>query len=120
MERFSRLVSARAPRVLEEFAQESDVLLTGSEAGEVVSGRQEIEAFFHRIFARAAAYSWEWDRIESSQAGDVAWFLTDGRVILSTEDDQRGSPYRISGVLVRYGDRWRWTQYHGSEPVSGK
>lgn len=117
LERFSKLVSTWDPRVLEEFAQEDDILLAGSETGEVVIGGQEVEAFFRRIFARAEYYSWEWDHIETSHTGDVAWFLADGRVILSTGDDQRRLPYKISGVLERHGQLWRWRQYHGSEPV---
>jgi ketosteroid isomerase-like protein len=98
LERFNHFVSTKNMQVLAEFAPGDAVLLIGSEAGEVASGRAELQAFFARIFAREATFSWEWDRIDASRAGDVA--------------------YRISGVLERHGERWLWRQYHGSEPVT--
>ena len=118
LERFNELVSTRDLDVLAEFAPGDEVVLVGSEAGEVASGRQELEAFFRRVFGRENTFSWEWDRLEVSQKGYAAWFFAEGRVILSTPNQQRKSPYRISGVLERQGERWLWRQYHGSEPVT--
>jgi len=119
LERFNDLVFTGDQGVLSEFVPDEDVLLVGSEADEVAAGRDELAAFFARIFARDITFSWEWDRIEVSKAGDIAWFFTEGRVILTTAKGQRKSPYRISGVLERHGERWLWRQYHGSEPVKG-
>jgi ketosteroid isomerase-like protein len=118
LERFTNLVSTKNPLVLKEFASGDDVLLIGSDAGEVAAGNQEIKAFFTRIFAREDTFSWEWDRIDVSHSGDVAWFFADGRVVLYTEKGKSKSPYRITGVLERQGERWLWRQYHGSEPVT--
>jgi ketosteroid isomerase-like protein len=120
LERFNDLVSTQNLRVLAEFAPGDEVLLVGSDAGEVATGRQELEAFFARIFARDTTFSWEWDRIDVSHAGDLAWFFADGRVVLSTAKEQRRAPYRITGVLERHGERWLWRQYHGSEPVTSE
>ncbi|MEJ2353493.1 MAG: nuclear transport factor 2 family protein [Anaerolineales bacterium] len=118
LERFNHLVSTKNMQVLAEFAPGDAVLLIGSEAGEIAKGREELGAFFARIFARETTFSWEWDRIDASRAGDVAWFFAEGWVILSTEPEQPRSPYRISGVLERHGEHWLWRQYHGSEPVT--
>jgi hypothetical protein len=132
LERFSDLVSTKNMQVLAEFAPGDEVLLIGSEAGEVASGRGALRAFFARIFAREATFSWEWDRVDASRPGgvssprdasrarDVAWFFAEGWVILSTAAEQRRAPYRISGVLERHGDRWLWRQYHGSEPATSE
>jgi ketosteroid isomerase-like protein len=120
LERFDDLVSTQNLQVLAEFAPGDEVLLVGSDAGEVATGRQELEAFFARIFARDTTFSWEWDRIDVSHAGDLAWFFADGRVVLSTAKEQRRAPYRITGVLERHGERWLWRQYHGSEPVTSE
>jgi len=119
LERFNDLVSAGDLDVLSEFVPDGDVLLVGSETGEVAAGRNQLEGFFARVFALDTTFSWEWDRIEVSHAGDLAWFFADGRVILTTAKKRRKSPYRISGVLERRGERWFWRQYHGSEPVTG-
>ena len=118
--RFNGLVSTKNPQVLAEFAPGDEILLIGSDAGEVARGRREVQAFFERIFASELSFSWEWDRLDVSQAGELAWFFAEGLVILTTAHEQRKAPYRISGVLERHGERWLWRQYHGSEPVAGK
>lgn len=118
LERFFHLVSTRNMRVLAEFAPSDDVLLVGSDAGEIATGPQEIEEFFTRIFARTSTFSWKSRRIHVSQAGDTAWFFADGQMIVESAEGQEQRPYRISGVLERIGDLWLWRQYHGSEPVT--
>jgi hypothetical protein len=120
LERFNELVATKNLQVLGEFTPGDEVLLIGSEAGEVASGRHAPEAFFKRVFAREAAFSWEWDRIDVSHAGNLAWFFPEGKVLLSSAKVQRRMPYRITGVLERHGERWLWRQYHGSEPVTGE
>jgi ketosteroid isomerase-like protein len=120
LELFNNLVSTKDPQVLAEFVPGDDVLLVGSDSGEIAKGRKQLEAFFARIFARKATFSWEWERIEASQAGGLAWFFAEGRVVLSTMQEQRKSPYIVTGVLERHGERWLWRQYHGSEPVTGR
>ncbi len=46
LERFNSLVSTRNQQVLAEFARGDEVLLVGSDTGEVAMGKQELEAFF--------------------------------------------------------------------------
>lgn len=118
LQRFNDLVSTRNPQVLGEFAPGDDILLIGSDAGEVARGSQEVSAFFTRIFSRDSTFSWEWDRIDISHAGNLAWLFVEGRVVISDGNEQRKLPYRMSGVLEHQGERWLWRQYHGSEPVS--
>ncbi len=118
LQRFNDFVSTRNLQVLAEFAPGDDILLIGSDAGEVARGNREVAAFFGRIFTRDSTFSWEWDRIDISYTENTAWFFADGRVVISTENEPRKSPYRITGVLERQGERWLWRQYHGSEPVS--
>ncbi len=120
LERFNEFVATKNSQVLAEFAPGEDVLLIGSDAGEISKGRQALQAFFERIFAREVTFSWEWDRLEVSSAGDLAWFFAEGWVVLTTAKEQRKAPYRTSGVLERLDGRWLWRQYHGSEPVVEK
>lgn len=117
LERFNALVSTKNLQVLAEFAPGDDVLLVGSDAGEIWRGRRELESFFVRIFARDTTYSWEWDGIDVFRAGDIAWFFAEAQIVLMTDNEQRKTSYRTSGVLERHGERWLWKQYHGSEPV---
>jgi ketosteroid isomerase-like protein len=118
LERFNHLVATRNLKVLAEFAPGDDVLLIGSDEGEIAKGPQEIGAFFRRIFAHSSTFSWEWSRIDVSRVGDIAWLFADGWVIVTSPEGQVKTPYRITGVLELNGERWLWRQYHGSEPVA--
>lgn len=119
LERFNQLVSTKNLEVVEDFAPGDEALLIGSEQGEIAAGRQEIEAFFQRVFARPSTFSWEWQRIDAWYAENLAWFFADGQVILSGEKEIRRTAYRITGVLENRDGRWLWRLYHGAEPVTG-
>lgn len=118
LERFFHLVATRDLQVLGEFALGNEVILIGSDAGEVARGAQELRAFFTRLFASPRTFSWTTHRIDASGAGDIVWFFADGEMTVESAEGQKKLRYRIGGVLERAGDRWLWRQYHGSEPVA--
>lgn len=115
--RLFQLVQARDMRVLGEFAATGDVLLVGSDEGEISIGRPAIDAFFPKLFARDATFSWNAGRVEATRSGDVLWLFADGHICVDGQGGKKTAPYRISGILRRSGERWLWSQYHGSEPV---
>ena len=115
--KLSTLVSQRDLAVLSEFT--SDALLAGSEAGEVAQGESELATFFQHIFARPVRFSWEWQHIRASCEGDFAWFFAEGQVVMTSAEEEKRAPYRVSGVLQRQGGQWVWRQFHGSEPTEG-
>jgi uncharacterized protein (TIGR02246 family) len=117
-DRFNEAVPARdLPATMALFAQEADVLLLASEAGEVAIGRGDVLRFFTRIFSRPVRYSWEWSRRGVSSAGDIAWVFAEGEVVVRGVEGEKRGPYRITGVLVRREGRWLLVQFHGSEPA---
>jgi ketosteroid isomerase-like protein len=116
IERFFQLVSTRDMRVLAEFAPSDDLLLIGSDEGEIARGRSEIEAFFTRIFSRTSTFSWQAHSVDVFQADGITRFFANGQMIVESKEGQETLPYRISGVLERYRGRWLWRQYHVSEP----
>jgi len=120
LSRMSDLVAAHDLSVLEEYAPESDVLLQGSEAGELAIGRQQLEAFFRRHLIQSVTISWDWKRVRVSSAGDIAWVFADGDVVMRTADGTKRSPYRMTGVLEKRKGRWLWRQFHGSEPAPSR
>jgi len=117
LERFFDLVAARDRAVLQEFAAGDAVHLVGSDAGEIAAGRQELEAFFTRIFAKEARFSFAADRVDGWQAGDLVWFFAEGVMVVAQAGAEERRPYRITGVLEQEEGRWRWRHYHGAEPV---
>jgi ketosteroid isomerase-like protein len=117
LERFESLVAARDPALLSEFAQEADVRLVGSEASEVATGLTEVEALVRRFLGLPVQIRWEWRSRDVSVVGDVAWLFAQGEAVLSGEGTEQRVPYRMTGVLERRGDTWRWRHFHGSEPI---
>jgi hypothetical protein len=103
--------------VLALFSKDDDVMLVGSEAGELALGPIAVEAFFRRVFDRPVHYSWLWHTVSVSAVDKVAWVLADGEVVLRDDDEISRRPYRITGVLKCTGGVWRWQQFHGSEPI---
>jgi ketosteroid isomerase-like protein len=117
LERFERLVAERDPALLSEFADEADVRLVGSGASKVATGPGEVEALVRRFFGLPVQIRWEWRSRDVSLVGDVAWLFAQGEAVLRGEGGEQRVPYRMTGVLDRRGDIWRWCHFHGSEPI---
>ncbi len=117
-DRFNEVVPARdLPATMALFAQEADVLLLGSEAGEVAMGRGELLRFFTRIYSRPVRYSWVWRRRTVSCIGDIAWVFAEGEIVVRGVEGEKRGPFRLTGVLEKREGRWLLAQFHGSEPA---
>jgi len=103
----------RLEGVLSLFAPDADTVLMGSATGEIARGPIELRPFLKRIFEQPEAISWEWDDVNVSAAGDLAWLWLEGAYTL---DGVSQAAYRISAVLERRQGRWLWMLFHGSEP----
>lgn len=115
--RLNRFLSTRDRAIIDEFAPTSDVVLLGSAAGELAIGYDQLGPFFDRLFALPAQLSWDWTQTRIASAGDVAWVFSEGDVVISAHGVDSRAPYRMTGVLERRAGRWRWRQFHGSEPA---
>jgi uncharacterized protein YceH (UPF0502 family) len=89
-----------------------DAVLLGSGARENPAGQDELRAFLTRFFSTSTVV-WEGDDLTVGDAAGVVWFLLVGEAV--TPDER--FPYRLSGVLVPQGGRYRLAQFHGSEPA---
>lgn len=111
------LVSRKDPLVMSEFAPDAEVLLVGSENGEVVEGPGALRDFFTRVFRAPANVGWEWRKVRISSCQDVAWLFAEGEVVIVADAKPQRRPYRLTGVLQRQGKKWLWRHFHGSEPT---
>ena len=109
----SALAQKRLEGVLTLFAPDADGVLIGSAAGELARGPMEMRPFFEELFESENTYSWEWDDVSVSCAGDVAWLWTEGALVVN---GRSARPYRISAVLEQRQGRWLFCLFHGSEP----
>jgi ketosteroid isomerase-like protein len=103
---------------LAQFDAQADILLVGSDKGEVYKGRAEMERWLGALMKRSG-FSWQMDRVEIGANGDTGWAFVEGAMkVNDLKGGQRGStPYRFTAVLVRRGDGWAWRLFHGSVPV---
>ena len=99
------------------FEDRADILLVGSDKGEVFKGPAALEGWLGGLM-RGNRFSWEMDRVDLSHHGDTAWAFVEGRMVVK---DPAGklrfkAPYRFTAVLVRRGQGWAWRLFHGSAP----
>lgn len=115
LSRLSELVSARDLAALAEFSE--DVVLVGSEAGEIASGLDQLRALLQSAFTQESRIAWTWHSVRASRCADMAWFFAEGELVLTSDTIEKRKPYRLSGVLGWQAERWKWRQFHGSEPA---
>lgn len=98
--------------------EREDVLIIGSAPGELFFGPNAVRACLGALTSRSTAHGWHWVERRVSISGSVAWLWAEAPW-LTIHDDGTSSerPYRVTGVLVRTAEGWRWCQYHGSEPI---
>jgi SnoaL-like domain len=114
-----RLLSAIAardlPATLACFRSGLDVEVVGSEKGEQARGREAVESFFRRVYAKPQAYRFFLPTRALTIHRDVAWMVADGTV--TEPGDTQSKPYRLTAVFVRDESKWHVTLWSGSEPV---
>jgi len=104
--------------VLARFDDQADIVLVGSDKGEVFKGRAEMEGWLGKLY-KFSGFSWKMDRIEISNNGATAWVFVEGMAVVTKRDTgalRFTAPYRFSAVLVKRGESWKWRLFHGSAP----
>lgn len=85
--------------------------------GEIARGRAAIDAILQGLFSRPETITWTWDEVEVSSAGEVAWAYAEGHVLIQGSDEEKPLPYRLTAVIQKIGNAWKWRQFHGAEPA---
>ncbi|MEI7491297.1 MAG: nuclear transport factor 2 family protein [Bacteroidota bacterium] len=98
------------------FDKTADIIVVGSDSGEIFKGRNQIEAWMKMLFAHRS-FSWDMNRVDIHHNGNTAWVFMDGNMIVS---DDKGKtvkfPYRFTGILVKVKNTWKWRLFDGSVP----
>lgn len=96
----------------------ADSVILGSAAGEEFIGRDAVRACLAALTSRPTAHDWRWVDRQISVVGDVAWLIADAPwQTVHPDGGVTERPYRVTGVFVHGEGGWRWSQYHGSEPL---
>ncbi len=101
-----------------QFDEGADLLVVGSDKGEVFQGRAAIEGWLGKLLA-GNRFGWQMDRVDIDVNGDTAWAFVDGSMTVRAPGGKVRftTPYRFTAVLVKRGDRWAWRLFHGSVPA---
>ena len=104
--------------VLAKFDEQADILLVGSDKGEVYKGRAAMEAWLGSLY-KSSGFGWQMDRVDISHNGDTAWAFVEGKMNVSNKVTGKlrfSAPYRFSVVFVKRGNGWVLRLFHGSAP----
>jgi hypothetical protein len=109
--------SSDTDKCLSLFDDTENIMLIGSDKGEIFKGKDEIRGWLTRLFAHAG-FSWEMDRIDIDSNGKTAWVFVDGSMIVTWDSGQtRKTPYRFTGIMVKKNNSWKWRLFDGSKPA---
>jgi len=98
------------------FDDSEDIMLIGSDRGEINKGRDQAKKWLSQIFG-FGGFSWEMNRIDIDSNGKTAWVFMDGKMIVDFhKGGQKVTPYRFTGILVKKKDGWKWRLFNGSIP----
>lgn len=103
------------------FEENDQILLVGSDTGEVYHGRKEISGFMEMLFNLPFVFSFDLKNLTLRQDRNSAWLFTDGNMIHTGDKGESAGtvaakPYRFSVTLVKRDEVWKWQLFHGSVP----
>ena len=102
------------------FADDDDITFWGSALPEEAVGREDLRGVLSRLFDAIPTSSFHlaYSARRVNVIGDVAWVNAAGT---GTWDPGDGTihevPYRITAVLVRRAEGWRWHTHQASQPT---
>ncbi len=99
------------------FDDTDDIMLVGSDAGEVFKGRKILAAHLKEIYALPFVLSFDLPSVTVHVEGQTAWIFSEGtEVINEGEGKISRTPYRLTVCLVKRGEHWKWQVFSGSVP----
>ena len=105
--------------IVDLFADDPGAELWGSDLSERAVGKLEIRRLLDGLFSRLPESSVErtFEEPRVHVSGDVAWVTAAGMARWEPDGEPRVIPYRVTAVMVRTGDGWRWHTHNGSQPT---
>jgi ketosteroid isomerase-like protein len=98
------------------FVDDPAATFWGSAVAEEAVGRDRIRALLASAEG-SGTFTLSYGDRRVTILGDVAWVNASGEATWERPGlDTQRMPYRLTAILVRDGEVWRWHTHHGSEP----
>ena len=108
--------SANVNQCMALFDDSENIMLIGSDKGEVNKGKNQVRDWLTKIFG-FANFSWQMDSINIDSNDNTAWVFVEGKMIVEfKQGGNKVTPYRFTGILVKKKGEWKWRLFDGSIP----
>jgi hypothetical protein len=108
--------NANTDQAIALFDISDNIMVIGSDSGEVFKGKNQISGWLNAIF-KHNSFSWEMNRTDIDYNENTAWIFMDGSMIVTNDKGKiRKTPYRFTGIMVRKKGEWKWRLFDGSIP----
>jgi ketosteroid isomerase-like protein len=94
----------------------SEIILIGSDSGEIFKGEQQIRKWLTGLFANNS-FEWDMKDVHIDHFENTAWVFVDGSMIVTSHNGGKNKfPYRFTGILIKQNNKWKWRLFNGSVP----
>ncbi len=108
--------SANVDQCMALFDDSENIMLIGSDNGEINKGKEQTKEWLTQLFG-FASFSWEMDSINIDLNGKTAWVFVEGTMIVEFKKGGiKRTPYRFTGILIKKKGEWKWRLFNGSIP----
>ena len=115
---FDALVSRDAETLIAMMLPAAHYVKIGTDADEVIEGREDITTYYQNHVASTEDFSIRIINLDVQERDDVAWFYTQQVWNLKWQGVQEEFVMRMTGVLEKVDDMWKFAQIHASIGVS--
>ena len=115
---FNALIARDAETLIEMMLPATHYVKIGTDADEVVEGSAEIAAYYRNHVASTEDFSIKFIKLDVQERSDVAWFYTRQVWKLKWQGTPEEFVMRMTGVLEKIDDAWKFAQIHASMGVS--
>jgi ketosteroid isomerase-like protein len=111
---FDALIARDAGTLIAMMLPAAHYVKIGTDAGEIVEGEEGIAAYYRNHVASTEDFSITFINLDVQERGNVAWFYTRQVWKLKWKGTAEEFVMRMTGVLERIDESWKFAQIHAS------
>jgi ketosteroid isomerase-like protein len=111
---FDALVARDAETLIAMMLPAAHYVKIGTDAGEIVEGEEGIAAYYRNHVASTEDFSITFINLDVQEREDIAWFFTRQLWKLKWQGTAEEFVMRMTGVLERIDESWKFAQIHAS------